>query len=495
MLRFLRPVGRVALAGLVLASCAKDDPVAAPTTTTGPPEATTVAPTTASTAPAPTTTTIAKVTPPATGPARVVPAPAQAAAASCPTVPARAEPRTDRPTYKLTVDVRPADNVVVGSSRVTFTPDRDTDRLVFRLWANAPRITRAGGKIEVGVDGAASQQPNATTLVVPRNLKAGETTTVDLNWQITLPTATTNDRIARTGDAIRLGSFFPVLAWHPGLGAWATEPPTSGFAESSISLPADFDVTLTVPQNLQAIATGVSDRPGHWLASGVPDWAVSIGDFKVVTATAGGGGGEVAVTVGVDRQLGDSPDAYLDRVVDVITDFGKRFGPYPWPTYSLALTPNLSGGIEYPMHVMQGPGTLGRTTSHEVGHQWFYGLVPTNQGATPWIDEGLATWAESRVEGTLQKFKTTAIPADGRGKAGEPMTYWESRQSIYYRSVYVQGAQALAALGPPELVDCALRQLVARQAYRVTGNGEVVAALATVFPDAAGVLGRYGIRP
>jgi hypothetical protein len=482
-----RLVGRVLLCGLLLAGCAKDSPgTSAPATTTS---TTTPGPTTTAVP----TTTVPKATPPVTGPARIVPAPAQPAAASCPAVPARGEPRTDRPTYELRVDVRPADNVVVGSQRVRFTPDKDTDRIVFRLWANAPRIARAGGKIEVGVDGAKSSQPDATPLIVPRNLKAGETTTVDLNWQITLPSSSTNDRISRTGTAIRLGSFFPVLAWHPGLGQWATEPATSGFAESSISLPADFDVTLTAPPEVQAFATGVNDRPGHWVASGVADWAVSIGDLEVVTATADGGGGEVKVTVAADRQIGDAPGPYLDKIVKVIEDFGRRFGPYPWPVYSMVLTPELSGGIEYPMHVMQGPGTLGRTTSHEVGHQWFYGLVPTNQGATPWIDEGMATYAEGRFENTLPKFKSTPIPADGRAKAGQPMTYWEPRQSIYYRSVYVQGAQALAALGDPGLVDCALRQLVARQAYRVTGNGEVVDALTTVFPNAAEVLGRYGI--
>ena len=179
----------------------------------------------------------------------------------------------------------------------------------------------------------------------------------------------------------------------------------------------------------------------------------------------------------------------------MLNDFSKRFGPYPWPSYTLALEPELSGGIEYPMHVMQGPGTLGRTTSHEIGHMWFYGLVATNQGATPWIDEGLASYAEARFEGTLDAFKAREIPEGGAGHAGEPMTYWEGRQSIYYRSVYVQGAQAVAALGSADLVDCALRQLVARSAYRVVGNGEVIAALAVVAPDAADVLAKYGIRP
>jgi hypothetical protein len=256
-------------------------------------------------------------------------------------------------------------------------------------------------------------------------------------------------------------------------------------------LPSDFDVTLTAPDRLKVLATGVNDAPNHWLASGVPDWAVSVGDFRLVSGTVDG----IAVTVGVDRQVGDGAQPYYDKVAAALHDFNGRFGAYPWPSYSLALTPDLSGGVEYPMHVMQGPGTLGRTTPHEVGHQWFYGLVATNQGATPWIDEGMASWAEARFEDSLQSMKERTIPAEGRGHAGEPMTFWESRQSAYYRSVYVQGTQALAALGPPELVDCALRQLVARQAYRVTGNGEVVAALTTVFPDAATVLARYGIRP
>jgi hypothetical protein len=426
--------------------------------------------------------------PPVTGPAQVHPGPAQAAANSCPAVPERAQPRSDRPSYDLTVDVRPDEGVVVGTETVRFTPDLDVDKLVFRLWANAPRIARAGGHIDVALDGAT--QPDATTLVLPRAVQAGRTTSVDLTWRLTLPTGVTNDRIARSGSTVRLGSFFPVLAWHPGIG-WAMEPPTSGFAEASLSLPSDFSVAVTVPAGLQVLATGVVDG-GRWVASGVPDWAMTVGDLRIETAKAAG---TVAVSVGVDRSVGDAPGPYLEKVVKVLDDFSRRFGPYPWPTYTMALTPDLSGGIEYPMHVMQGPGTLGRTTSHEIGHMWFYGLVATNQGATPWIDEGLASYAEARFEGTLDAFKAREIPPAGAGHAGEPMTYWESRQSIYYRSVYVQGAQAVAALGSADLVDCALRQLVARDAYRVVGNGEVIAALSTVVPDAADVLARYGIRP
>ena len=445
----------------------------------------------ASTTAPPTTTT---TTTAAARAAPVRPAPAQPATTgapiACPAVPARTEPSPDRPSYRWQLRFDLAAGFVEGRGNLAFTPDLDADRVVVRLWANSPRITRAGGRIEASADGTiATEQPDATTLVLKTPVRAGQRFETGLTWRLTLPTSPTDDRVFRSGDAVRLGSFLPVLAWEPSRG-WTTEPPTSGFAEASTMVPADYEVAVTgLPDGVSVLATGV--REGDtWLASGVPDWAMSAGRFTLASRDVGG----VAVTVGVDSQVQESPATYLDKVARVLTDFGRRFGPYPWPTYTLAITPSLGGGIEGPMHVMQGPGTIGRTTSHEVGHMWFYGLVSTNQGRDPWIDEGLATWAEGRFEGTTARLMGTSVPAGGRGRAGEPMTFWESRKSIYYRSVYVQGAQAVGALGPADAVDCALRQLVARQAYRVTRPADVIASLSLVFPNAGEVLGRYGIR-
>jgi hypothetical protein len=36
-----------------------------------------------------------------------------------------------------------------------------------------------------------------------------------------------------------------------------------------------------------------------------------------------------------------------------------------------------------------------RVTLHELGHQWFYGLVATDEHSWPFLDEGLTTYAES----------------------------------------------------------------------------------------------------
>jgi hypothetical protein len=291
---------------------------------------------------------------------------------------------------------------------------------------------------------------------------------------------------------VRLGSFFPILPWEPGVG-WRTEPPTAGFAEASTSPTADFAVSADIPDGLTALATGTPDGNGRWRADRVRDFAISIGRFTTATAVAHAPD-PVQVTVGVAAGIAEDPNTYLQKEVQALEDFSRRFGPYPWPTFTMAVEPMLQGGIEYPQHVMQGPGTGGRTTSHEIGHQWFYALVGNDQGRDPWLDEGLATYAEARFEGTVDRFLQTPIPLSAKGHAGDPMVYWESRQPTYYRGVYVQGAQAVAASGPAALVDCALRRYVERNAYRIATPSDLVRTFDETFPGTAARVAPYGIR-
>ena len=389
-------------------------------------------------------------------------------------------------------------NVVDGRETVRFTPDLDTDRLVFRLWPNGPRPSRSGSRLDVADVYLGSsapvpvQRPDATTLVVLLDdpLRAGETIEATVPFTLTLPSPI-NDRISRRGDTVRLGTFQPLLAWEPGVG-WATEPPTALFAEATTAPVADWSVSVTVPAGLTVFATGAQEK-GRWVATAVREFAVAIGRFRVVEGVAHAPQ-PVAVTVAVESGLHDDPASYLATLTRALADFGTRFGPYAYDRYTLVVTPDLSGGIEYPSFVHQGPNTGGRTTPHELGHQWFYGLVGDDQGRDPWIDEGIASWAEARFLGNLSSFVARDIPASARGHAGEPMAFWDAgRGSSYYRGVYVQGAQALAALGPPDLVDCALRHLVARDAYRIVSPKDVIEVLQVVFPDAPAVLARYGI--
>ena len=49
------------------------------------------------------------------------------------------------------------------------------------------------------------------------------------------------------------------------------------------------------------------------------------------------------------------------------------------------------GGMEYPSIVFTNPGT--GIIAHEVGHQWWMGIVGDDSYRTPFLDEGFAEWA------------------------------------------------------------------------------------------------------
>jgi hypothetical protein len=369
--------------------------------------------------------------------------------------------------------------------------------LVFRLWPNGPRQRAEGAGLDVArveVDGREVRPTlDDPTSLVARPVAAvrpGQRVRAALRWTLRLPRAV-RDRISDEGESVRLGSFFPILEWQPGAG-WPADPPTTQFAEASTAPTADFDVTVAAPDGFVVLVSGVEDRPGHWTAAAMRDVAVAVGRFTIASAVANAPR-PVRVTVGVQRGIGEAPSTYLDKAVAVLQDFARRFGPYPWPAFTVSVTPTLRSGIEYPGHVMQGPGTSGRSLTHEVGHQWFYALVGNNQARHPWIDEGGASWAEARWEGALPRFRARPIPAEARGRLGEPMTYWDPRSSAYYPGVYVQGVQAMAALGDPALVDCALRVFVAQNAHRIATPADFVAAMRAVFPNAGAALAPFGI--
>ena len=446
-----------------------------------PPETAT---TTASTT-GPTTTTAAPTTTTA----------APAGADACPPPAARREPAPDRPEIEIELRADPVAGVVTGVQTITFVPDLPIEAVVLRLWANGPRPTSVGSQIDISsasVDGEPRpvELPDPTTAAVPlaRRVDAGTRLSIRLEWQLQVG-GPVNDRISRQRESLRLGSFVPLLAWQPGVG-WATEPPTSGFAESTTSTTADWRYSVAVPPGFSVVASGDLADDGWYTAGAARDIAVAVGRFTSASSVAMAPH-PVEVTVAVHDGI-DDPGHYVGQVVGHLEALSRLYGPYPWQSYALSLTPDLSGGIEFPMHVMQGPATSDRTTPHEVAHMWFYGLVGNNQALHPWLDEGLATYAEGRLLGTLPSMRSRSIPSAGVGRADAPMTYWEGQSSSYYRSVYVQTAAALSRL-PVELVDCALARYVAENAHRIAVPADLERAFDAVFRDWRSVVESAGL--
>lgn len=415
-------------------------------------------------------------------------------------------PWPERPRYEAALDVDVAGGVVEGELEAEFTPTEDTDRLVFRLWANMPRVGSSGGSLEVTEallegepvetayeDGNGGPGTPGTIFNVFGDFRAGRTTSASLAFRLEMP-GPVNERVAKVGESLRLGSVLPLLGWVRGEG-WHTSPAVTNFSEAVASEVADFDVTLRMPDGFEAVAVGEEVEPGRFVATAVRDWAATVAQMDIVEDMAADG--RTTVRVGVAEGAARSADVVLADTVAALDDFASRYGPYPYPELSVGVTGSLSGGVEFPGHFQLGDGAARRSLIHEVAHMWFYGLVGNDQYGDPWLDEGLATYAESRFIGNLGGRRATAVPAYGRGRLGEGHDYWAANTSAFFRSVYVQGAQALAdvgdAAGGQDPLDCGLRRYVLENAHTVAEPADLVDALSEQLDaDPVPILSDYG---
>lgn len=74
-------------------------------------------------------------------------------------------------------------------------------------------------------------------------------------------------------------------------------------------------------------------------------------------------------------------------------------GSYPYPEFSFIQGGD--GGMEYPMAtLMLGRGKIKGMVGlavHEAMHNWFYGMIATNESRYPWMDEGFTTFVENII--------------------------------------------------------------------------------------------------
>lgn len=92
-------------------------------------------------------------------------------------------------------------------------------------------------------------------------------------------------------------------------------------------------------------------------------------------------------------------------VKDAVKHYSKWIGDYPYPIVQAVEGPgnNSSGGMEYPMvTIISAPDAENKKIdgliAHEVGHNWFMGILGSNERDHPWMDEGLNTFIQLRYE-------------------------------------------------------------------------------------------------
>jgi hypothetical protein len=115
-----------------------------------------------------------------------------------------------------------------------------------------------------------------------------------------------------------------------------------------------------------------------------------------------------------------------------------KLGPYPYK--DLKIIQSAGGyGMEGPgvAWIPTGVGTSNLTylVTHEVAHQWFYGIVGNDQAREPFADEAAADFVTRYVLGMRRASRCAAAPLD--------RSIYRYSSACYYETIYIQGGNLL----------------------------------------------------
>jgi hypothetical protein len=267
----------------------------------------------------------------------------------------------------------------------------------------------------IAPDDGNAQDHTVAEITLPHPLAPNDSITFHMTFHDQFPLS-----VARNGykrDFIMGGQWYPKpgVFWH---GAWnchqyhATTEFFSDFAT--------FNVSLTLPRRYIVGASGVPTgelinpaAPGKEDTKTVSFRGEDIGDFAwaaspnftVTDGTFLSSLGSVKIHV---LALAAHPKAgprYLSILQKTMQQFDQRYGPYPYKIITVIDTEPDSemGGMEYPTLFTADTGWYDPThlteltAEHEFGHQYWYGMVATNEFEDAWLDEGINSYTEVNV--------------------------------------------------------------------------------------------------
>jgi hypothetical protein len=293
-----------------------------------------------------------------------------------------------------------------GSAAPVGYGEIDLQKLELRTAGAAAADLLAG----IELHGTAGDEDETDARVpLPREVAPLEAIDLDVAFEDHLPAIV--ERTGYCGHFHMVGQWFPKLARLEPDGTWRHFP----FHHLS-EFYADFgtyDVTLDVPAAYTIGATGPTvesriegdRRIERHLQGDIHDFAWTAWDRWQSAREAIDG---VDVSVLYPPGFDAIAQRTLASVRFALPHDSARYGRYPYPGLTVVIPQDdasEAGGMEYPTLITgDGPSFVPAkvfvpeiVTVHELGHQWFYGLVATNEAAWPFLDEGLNQYAETET--------------------------------------------------------------------------------------------------
>jgi len=305
------------------------------------------------------------------------------------------------PDKRMVINKGTVENPVKVSKIAVLTPDQIGYQKIKSLKYN-------GISTDFKVDGTILE------VSLPSPIAAGQEAAFDFVWEAQVP-----EQIRRSGRNSAEGVAFSMTQWYPKMAhfdefGWHLD---EYVGREFVAPFGSFDVTININKDYVVGASGILQNPKdvkgydkaariqaknnkvawHYKAENIHDFAWA-SDPKFIVDSAKTRGGITIYTVFIPSSKENR--ANWTQALGLATQFfdfcGERFGPYPWPAYTIVQGGD--GGMEY--------GTLTLVTGnreiqslvgvifHEAAHSWFQHLFGINETVDEWFDEGFTSYVE-----------------------------------------------------------------------------------------------------
>lgn len=312
--------------------------------------------------------------------------------------------------YHLYFNAFQPESMMDVRSRTISDPDRRVKDRIFHLSTEEQgtqiinSLKQDGKDVEYVIEGTILQAK------LSNSIAPGQTVVFDMEFISQVP-----QQIRRSGRNNMEGIDYTMTQWYPKMAEYDKDGwhANEYVGREFYGVWGDFEVNITIDSNYVVAGTGVVQNPdevGHGYSDVLADTPKLTWKFKAENVHDFGWAADpdykhdiVTVDDSLKLHFFYQTDTLANQWVDIQSDVvemfkitNQTFGRYPYPVFSIIQGGD--GGMEYPMCTMvRGHGSrhgmVGLIT-HESIHNWYYGVLGTNEYRYPWMDEGMTTYAE-----------------------------------------------------------------------------------------------------
>jgi hypothetical protein len=457
--------------------------------------------------------------------------------------------------YTLHAEINPETNMLYGNSQVTYENNspHSLHVIVVEIAQNLHKagipkneyieITGGMDLSRISVEGTEIEETNiyrrwtqeeagyildGTHLYIypEQPLESGESMDFGFEWSFEIPergsAGEDSGRMGRSRDNLfYIAYWYPQIAVYDDVNGWFNDP-FLGRAEFYHGF-ADYDVTITAPEDWLVMSTGEFVNPESTLSEQTlerynqaleSDDVVTVADFDELAnatldseddkltwrfrsynvtdvafsatleskwesarAAAGDvdGDGQMNYTrintfYREPAKLWTEQTTYAQHSITFLADYTGK--PYPWPHMtSVEGAGIIGGGMEFPMMTIigdynsAGAVRLYGVTAHELAHMWIPMIVSTNERRYTWIDEGYTQFHDNLASADFygpDRFDQLDVFASYMQIAGTELEGELMRWSDYH---YFANSYSVASYDKPATVLYALKGLLGEELF------------------------------